>query len=139
MKRLNIKTTRLASLTAVFRPKKKVPPCTAEGPSAPTIDVGMDDAVDPPEQDSHADGPEPIPPDDGNRTETDYDSNSDGDGRSGDESSMVDSDSEDEFESDDEGVNEENGCRASRGTLDFELKAAEAGSVPTASKVSKKN
>ena len=91
--------------------------------------------VDEPEPDAQVGGSEAIPEgptlqfDSG---ETDDDDNSDnGDGDGTGEGLLVDSDSEDEFESDDDenigghGGQAENG----RGLLDFELRAAEAGSV----------
>jgi hypothetical protein len=56
---LNIKTTQLASLTAVFHSKKRPPP--AEG-SAPTPGMGMDEAAHPPEQDSQMDADEVVRP-----------------------------------------------------------------------------
>ena len=91
--------------------------------------------VDKPEPDAQVGGSEAIPEGptlqfDGGETDDDDDSdNGDGDGTG--EGLLVDSDSEDEFESDDDenigghGGQAENGRRL----LDFELRAAEAGSV----------
>ena len=124
---LNIKTTQLASWTAVFHSKKQRPAAEVSHLSA------MD--VDKPEPDAQVGGLEAIPEGptlqfDGGETDDDDDSdNGDGDGTG--EGLLVDSDSEDEFESDDDenigghGGQAENGRRL----LDFELRAAEAGSV----------
>jgi hypothetical protein len=124
--RLNIKTTHLASLTAVFHPKKQRQPA-AENPHLSAMDV--DEAGPPPEPDSQAGGSETIPEEstsqfDGNETDSGDGSNSDG----ADEGILVDSDSADEFESDEEDIG---GCGdgVGKGQLEFELRAAEAGSV----------
>ena len=38
-RRLNIKTTELANMTAVFRLKKRTPPAAADSPDPPAMDV----------------------------------------------------------------------------------------------------
>ena len=127
---LNIKTTRLASLTAIFRPKKQPPP-VANGAPMPAMD--MDDTQHTPERDTQMDDLEAISHGllslyDDNEIDEDWDGNANG-CRSEDEVPVVDSDSEDEFESDEECGGGGVGCGMSQRTLDFELKAAEAGSV----------
>jgi len=125
--RLNIKTTQLASLTAVFHSKKRRPP-TIDNSHLPAMDV--DEEGSPPEPDTQVGGSEAvpegsIPQSDGSETDDDCD-DSDGDGTS--EGLLVDSDSEDEFESDDENVGGRgDGVGSGRGPLEFELRAAEAG------------
>jgi hypothetical protein len=138
--RLNIKTTRLASLTAIFHRKKQVPYKVGETPSS-TMDV--DNTINPPEQDSQAGGLETIPQgpatpynngdddsddddDDDDDDEVDGSRDHDNGGGGGNGGSLMESDS-DEFESDEEGVSRGDLYRADWGTLDFELKAAEAG------------
>ena len=120
--RLNIKTTRLASLTAIFRRKKKVPRVAEVVPSVP----GM--RADSPNNRVHNTTPHELTflhDDD----EMDVDGNGGSECRSENENEgpLVDLDSEDEFESDEEGVDGGDGCGPGQGMLDFELKAAEAG------------
>jgi len=97
-----------------------------------TSRMDVDGAVRPPEQDSQMGDLEAAPCGptfqcDGDETESGSDGGSDGGSENG--GPVVESDSEDEFESDEESVNGKDGSRANQGTLDFELKAAEAGSV----------
>ena len=122
--RFNIKTTRLASLTAIFHQKKRIPHTGEAIPTTSRMDV------DPPEQENHEETAlhEPTLLRDDNEAEEGSDDG--GDGGSEDEGPRVDSDSEDEFESDEEGPGGGDGCGWERGILDFELEAAEAGSVP---------
>jgi hypothetical protein len=84
---LNIKTTRLASLTAIFCRKKQVPYKVGETPMS-TMDV--DNTVHLPEQDSQAGGLETIP----RGPATPYDNDNDGNDDSDD-----DEDDEDETDS----------------------------------------
>ena len=130
---LNIKTTRLASLTAVFRSKKRPPPVADDTPM-PAMNV--DDIAHTPERDVQMDDLEAIShglTSLDNDDEMDEGSGDDTDGRrSEDEAPVVDSDSEDEFEIDEEDEDGGVGCGANQKMLDFELKAAEAGSVLSA-------
>ena len=130
---LNIKTTRLASLTAVFCSKKRPPPVADDTPM-PAMDV--DDIAHTPERDIQMDDLEAIShglTSLDNDDEMDEGSGDDADGcRSEDEVLVVDLDSEDKFEIDEEGEDGGVGCGANQKTLDFELKAAEAGSVLSA-------
>lgn len=92
--------------------------------------MDVDEVVLPPEPDSQVCGSEvitrePAAPHDGN--ETDETGGSDSDNRM--EGSLVDSDSGDEFESEEESVDGIDEAKEDRGTLEFELRAAEAGSV----------
>ena len=124
---LNIKTTWLASMTAVFHSRKQGPPAADK---APATEMDVDEVVLPPEPDSQVCGSEaitqePAAPHDGN--ETDETGGSDSDNRM--EGSLVDSDSGDEFESEEESVDGIDEAKEDRGTLEFELRAAEAGSV----------
>jgi hypothetical protein len=126
--RLNIKTTHLASLTAVFRSKKQAPTVVNEN-SVTTTDV--DNAEPPHEQHDRVGGSEDIPTESAVSSETD---DVGVDGSDWMEGSFVDSDSGDEFESDEESADEERddgmgGVEVDRGTLEFELKAAEAGNA----------
>ena len=126
-RRLNIKTTQLASMTAVFHSKKRGPPAADKAPATKT---DVDGAVPPPEPDSQVHDPEattrePAAPHNGN--ETDEAGSSDNDNRM--EGPLVDSDSGDEFESEVESVDGMDEAKEDRRTLDFELRAAEAGSV----------
>jgi len=126
----NIKTTRLASLTAIFRRKKQAPRATEVAPTTAIMDV------DPPEQGDRMGDINPRETtflNDDNGTDSDSDNGSDG---TRENELVAESDSEDEFESDDECVDEEDGHRSSHRILDFELKAAEAGSIFTVSRVS---
>jgi len=78
--------------------------------------------------DSEAISEEPTLQSDSDETDDDAGDGSDSDGTS--EGSLMDSDSGDEFESDEEGVgDQEDGVWNHRGPLEFELRAAEAGSV----------
>ena len=126
--RVNIKTTRLASLTAVFRPKKRAFPTTG---TVPTTSVDIDGMVCPPGEgqdtqveDLEVTAQESPLPSDGDETDN---NGSDGDRRA--EESYTYSDSEDDFESDEGGVDEMDGVEIDRGILEFELRAAEAGNV----------
>lgn len=127
--RLNIKTMRLASLTAIFRRKKPAPRAAEVTPISRT---SVDDVAQ--SQDIEMGDLEVIPHEtasayDGD--ETDDSSDKEHNDRNGDEEPMVVSDSEDEFESEREDVDPVgNECGADRGILEFELKAAEAGKVP---------
>ena len=122
--RLNIKTTRLASLTAIFHRKKKVPRGAEPTPSTSRMNV------DSPEEDNRMDD---ITPHEStlllNGNETDIDDDEGGEDGSENEGPPVDSDSEDEFESDEEAVGGGGGCQPGHGILDFELKAAETGGI----------
>lgn len=125
--RLNIKTTWLASLTAVFCPKKRAPPVVDE---APETAMDVDNLVPHPEQDSQVGGFEAIPQEPASSSDDDEtdDAGSGSDGVT--EGSLRDSDSENEFESDKEdGDDERDGDEGGQGIFDFELKAAEAGDV----------
>ena len=124
--RVNIKTTRLASLTAVFRPKKQTRPTMDR---VPTALMDMDGVACPPSEDQDiqvvdSETQELALASDGDETD---DTGSDGDERV--EESYTYSDSEDDFESDEGGVDEMDGVEVDRGTLEFELRAAEAGNV----------
>ena len=125
--RLNIKMTQLASLTAVFHSKKQRPP-VADNPHLSMMDID-EEGSDPGHQ---AGGSEAIP----TRPASRFDGNETNDGDSGDddnalsEGPLADSDSGDEFESDDENLGDRrNGAEKGQGPLEFELRAAEAGSV----------
>ena len=122
--RLNIKTTQLASLTAIFHSKKRRPPA-ADDPHLSAMDVDKEGSL--PRPDSQIGGSEAIPKElttqfDG--SETDNSDGSDGDGTN--RGLLVDSDSGDEFESDEDSEVE---AGIDRGPLEFELRAVEAGSV----------
>jgi hypothetical protein len=128
--RLNIKTTQLASLTAVFRSKKRSPP-VIDDPSLSAMEVDEDQSL--PEPDGQAGDSGVIPEGPalqfaGNETD---DGESDGSNDTN-EGPLIDSDSGDEFESDWEDVDESQGDRPQnhRGPLEFELRAAEAGNIP---------
>ena len=133
--RLNIKTTQLASLTAVFHSKKQRRPAV-DNPYLSAMDIDKEGPL--PEPNSQVGGLEAIPGEpttqgDGSKTDNDNDSDdnngSNSDGAS--EELLTDLDSGDEFESDEEDIS---GCRdgtgKGQGLLEFELRAAEAGSVP---------
>jgi hypothetical protein len=133
--RLNIKTTRLVSLTAVFHSKNQRPP-TVDASRLPAMD--LDGEGYPPEPDTQVGGSEAIP--EGPTSQSDSsetndgddgdDGDGDGDGGGTDEGLLVDLDSGDEFESDDENISSHgDGVGNGRGPLEFELRAAEAGSV----------
>jgi hypothetical protein len=110
-RQLNIKTTQLASLTAVFCLKKRKPP-VADDPRPLEMDVD-EEGHPPPDSQVGGSGitPErPTPQVDGN--ETDDDSGSNTDGMS--EGMLMDLDSTDEFESDEEDV-KNCGDRAGKG------------------------
>lgn len=135
-RRLNIKTTKLASLTAVFHSKKQTPPA-ADDTRLSAMDV---DDGHLPEQDSQVGASEAIvqePTSQGGCSETDDDNDGRSDDDSGIEGLLVDSDSEGEFESDEDESNSDeegadrqrDGSRAGQGILEFELRAAEAGNV----------
>jgi hypothetical protein len=129
--RLNIKTTRLASLTAVFHSKNQRPPA-ADTSRLPAMDI--DGEGYPPEPDTQVGGSEAIPEGPTSRSDgseiDDGDDGDDSDGDGTDEGLLVDSDSGDEFESDDENIGSHgDGVGSGRGPLEFELRAAEAGSV----------
>ena len=127
-RRLNIKTTKLASLTAIFRSKKRTPPAT-DVPDLSAMDV--DEESHPTENQEGGPGAAVEGPTlqcDGNETEDSGSCDSDG----ASNGMWVDSDSEDEFE-DEEGVSDqEDGVGEGQGVLEFELKAAEAGDVSMA-------
>lgn len=126
--RLNIKTTRLASLTAVFHSKRRRPPAT-DNPHLSAMDVDEEGPLQA-EPGGQVDGLETIPEESATQpdsSETDNNNGGNSDGTS--EGLLMDSDSGDEFESDEENIG---GCRdgAEKGQgLEFELRAAEAGSV----------
>lgn len=146
-RRLNIKTTRLASLTAVFRPKKRAP-STVDANITTAMDV--DESLYPPGQDDVARGSEGIPQgtaissggnemdDDSSEGDETGDDGVDGDEADDDgsddsdmsvEGVLADVDSEDEFESDEESVSGIEEAEVGQAPLEFELRAAEAGSV----------
>ena len=122
--RLNIKTTHLASLTAVFCSKKKPGLPATNHSHPPATDTDLDNHLTEPSD--QVNGPRVIPEvpipqlDDG---ATDDSDESDSDEMS--EGMLVDSDS-DEFESD-EDVDHKMG--EGRGPLEFELRASSAGNV----------
>ena len=128
---LNIKTTHLASLTAIFHPKKRPKPPTTNDSYPPTTDMSRDD---------HLAGPggsevtSEVPTSQLSDIRTDDGSRSNSDGMS--EGVVGDSDS-DEFESDEEDVVCE--AREGRGPLEFELRAAKAGNVHRECKILTKN
>jgi len=125
--RLNIKTTQLASLTAVFHSKKRRTP-TADNSHLSAMDVDEEGHL--PELDTQIGGLEAIS--EGPALQSDGSEIDDGDSSDGgctDEGLLVDSDSEDEFESDGENAGGHgDGVGKGRGPLEFELRAAEAGS-----------
>ena len=123
-RRLNIKTTKLASLTAIFRSKKK-PPTESDGALLPAMDI--DGEEHPPSNqggDPEATPEGPIQQRNGSET---AESGNESDGAS--EGMLADSDSDDEFESDTEGVDGRGDAVATR-SLEFEVRAAIAGNVP---------
>ena len=126
--RLNIKTTQLASLTAIFHSKNQRPPATGAS-HLPAMDA--DEAGYLPGPDTRIGGSEAIPEEPASQfdgSETNDGDDSDGNGT--DEGLLASSDSEDEFESDDENIGSHgDGAGNGRGPLEFELRAAEAGSV----------
>jgi hypothetical protein len=129
--RLNIKTTHLASLTAIFRPKKQPKPPTANRSHPPTADMNQDDHLAGP-------GGSEVTPEVSTSQPGDIRSD-DGTGSDGDEMSegaFGDPDS-DEFESDEEDL----GCETTEGRvpLDFELNAAKAGNVHHGHEILTKN
>lgn len=133
--RLNIKTTHLASLTAVFHSKKKPRPPTTNHSRPPVTDTGPGDHLAGPSGQVNGPGiipevPIPQPEDDGRTDESDE---SDSDQMS--EGMLVDLDS-DEFESD-EDVGREMG--EGRGPLEFELRASNAGNVHRRDEILTKN
>jgi hypothetical protein len=100
-RRLNIKTTQLASLTAVFRLKKRKPPIV-DDPRPPAMDVD-EEGHPPPDSQVGGSGITPERPTlqvDGNETDDDSGGNTDGTS----EGMLMDLDSTDEFESDEEDV-----------------------------------
>ena len=130
---LNIKTTRLASLTSVFRPKKQQLP-TTDRTSSPAMDVHEEGCL--PEQGSQVGSSETAPHEptlrhDESGTEDDNGSNgNDGSDNDGSEGLWVDSDSEDEFESDEESSSgQAAGSGVHQRILEFDLRAAEAGDI----------
>lgn len=127
--RLNIKTTQLASLTAVFHSKKPRPPAAGDSHLS-AMDVDEEGRL--PEPGNQVGGSNAIPEESAsqlNGSETDDGDSSDSDCMN--DGLLVDSDTEDEFESDDENVvgDHRGGVGMGRGPLEFELRAAEAGSV----------
>ena len=123
--RLNIKTTQLASLTAVFRRRKRAPSVAHKAPRT-AMDVG--EVVLLPEHDSQVGDLEAIPREPA--ALSGGDETDDAGSSSGMEGSLEDLDSENEFESDEEDVaGKRDGARGGRGVFDFELRAAEAGNV----------
>jgi len=125
--RLNIKTTQLASLTAVFHSNKRRTP-TADNSHLSAMDVDEEGHL--PELNTQIGGLEAIP--EGPALQSDSSEIDDGDSSDGGcmgEGLLVDSDSEDEFESDGENAGGHgDGVGKGRGPLEFELRAAEAGS-----------
>ena len=122
--RLNIKTTQLASLTAVFHPKKR-PLHGADGSHLPAMDANNNAELD-----GQTDGSGVVP--EGPTLEyDDHETDDGGDNSDGVSKGMlVGSDSEDEFESDGEGVAvQEDGAEKGRRVLDFELDAARSGNA----------
>ena len=118
---LNIKTTHLASLTAIFHPKKQPKRPTANRSHPPTADTNQDNHL------AGAGGSE-VTPEVSTSQPGDIRSD-DGTGSDGDEMSegaFGDSDL-DEFESDEEDLS----CKTMEGQvpLDFELNASKAGNV----------
>ena len=99
--------------------------------------MNVDDPTHPPEQGSQAGGVgtiphEPTSPYDGDETDDGYDTDYGGDDNRGGGNGgiFVDSDSEDEFESDEEDVGgQRDMLRVGQRSLEFELRAAEAGNV----------
>ena len=129
--KLNIKTTHLASLMAIFHPKKRPKPPTIDGSHPPTMDVSQDDYLTGPGgSEVTSEVPtsqlDDIGTDDGGRSGSDETS----------EGALGDSDS-DEFESDEEDVVCE--AREGQGSLEFELRAAKAGNVHRECKILTKN
>lgn len=130
---LNIKTTRLASLTAVFRQKRQPPPAAGEV-TLSAMDVD-EEGFHPGEGSQSGTAPQEstLPRPNGeidNDTGSGDDNGSDNGNESEGGGSWVDSDSEDEFESDEEGPGGQRaGSRAHQKVLEFELRAAEAGNV----------
>ena len=125
-RRLSIKTTRLASLTAVFCLKRQPRLPTTGRSHPPTTEANEADDCKRP--DSPVGGSEVIPEE---QTLQPNDSGADdsngSDGGEVNEEMFLDLDS-DEFKSDEEDI----GCDATgdgRGLLEFELRAAEAGKV----------
>ena len=119
--RLNIKTTHLASLTAVFHPKKQLRPSTTNA-----MDTSQDNCLAGPSGQADGTGVVPeVPAPQFNYCGTDDSDESDDSGL-GANGTLPDSDS-DEFES-----NEDPGqCKAGegRGPLEFELRTAKAGDI----------
>ena len=126
--RVNIKTTRLASLTAIFRPKKRAYPTTDK---APATSMDTDGMTYPPNEapDVQVEDPEVIARESALLSDGDEmgDASSDDDERV--EGLYTYSDSEDDFESNDGDVDETDEVEVDRGILEFESRAAEAGNV----------
>lgn len=101
----------------------------ADRASAAATDA--DEAACPPERNSQVGGVETISQEPavfyGTDDEMDNTGSSDGGNRAGEP--LADSDSEDEFESEEESVDRIDEVMEDQGTLEFELRAAEAGNV----------
>ena len=125
-RRLSIKTTRLASLTAVFRSKRQPRPPTTGCSHPPTTEADAADDRDIADSTvggSEVDlGEQTLQPDDSGA-----DDSNGSDGSEVNEGVLMDSDS-DEFESDEEGIGR-NVTGEGRGLLEFKLQAAEAGKI----------
>ena len=125
-RQLSIKTTRLASLTAVFRLKKQLRLPAAGHSCPPTTDAGEANNRNRP--DSPASGPEVVPEEQTLRlNDSGADDSDRSDGCRAYDEMLLDSDS-DEFESDEEGI-DRSATGEGRGLLEFELRAADAGNV----------
>ena len=132
--RLNIKTTHLASLTAVFHSKKRPQPPITGHSHPPVVGTDEGDRLDGPDSRVGGSVPEELALQ-LNGSGTDDDGRNDSDETS--KGVLGDSDS-DEFESDGEGVSC-GGTEKGQRLLDFELRAAGAGNVHCEHKILLKN
>lgn len=124
--RLNIKTTQLASLTAVFRSKKQ-----PRLPATDRMDIDQDDYLAGPSGQANGSDIAPeVPTSRLDDSESDRSCRSDGNETS--EGMLGDSDS-DEFESEQDVSRCEMG--EGRGPLEFELRAAKAGNIRRGGKI----
>lgn len=133
--RLNIKTMKLASLTAIFRSKKKRTPPTSRKTNPPAMDLDEEEHLPGGGQENNSEAVfEGLTlQSDGN--ETDDQGSDDDDGTS--EGMLVDSESEDEFESGEEWTESREGeVETNQRLLEFEVRAAEAGVSLTKQKFS---
>jgi hypothetical protein len=125
-RRLSIKTTRLASLTAIFRSKKQQKSPATGHSHPPTTDAVEANDHDGP--DGLVGSLEVVPEEQTLQLDdSGADDNDGSDGNGGNEGTLMDFNS-DEFESDEESV----GCDVTeegRGLLEFEMRAADAGNV----------